>query len=408
MKSNLKIQIKNKFLAKKLRKQGKALDTNTIDTSKPVVLIVDNLIPEFDKDSGSRRLFKLIQLMLKNNFTVVLMADLKEYKYKSDYITRFREKGVFVYEPYINNKDKFVSKEGFLKEVGHHIDFVWLHRPEIFSGYYNVIKANCPKASVIFDMVDFHYLRLKREYEIDNNSETLKAAKDYLKMELDNCKKADKIVLISTGDKEALKDYDVDLSKAEILSNVHQYHKKDASFTSFEDREELLFIGGFKHAPNEDAVLYLNHDIMPKIWDQYPDLKVNIVGSYPTEPVLNLDSELFKIHGFVDDVAPFFKSAKAFVAPLRYGAGIKGKIGQSLEYSLPVITTDVGAEGFDFKPYQDIMIANDADNFAENVMKLIADKTIFNNLSNQAEAILSPFSLQQTEENLLKILTKKT
>lgn len=406
MKSNLKIKIKNTFLASKLKQEKKYLNINDINTAKPVVLIIDNLIPEFDKDSGSRRLFKLIQLMLKNNFFVVLMADLKEYKYKSDYIERFREKDVFVYEPYINESGKFISKEGFLKEIGHVVDFAWLHRPEIFNGYFNVIKNNCPKASVIFDMVDFHYLRLKREYEIDNNKDTLKAANDYFKIELDNCKKADKIVLISTGDEEALTKYDVDLSKAEILSNVHQHHKKDADFVSFEDRRDLLFIGGFKHAPNEDAVLYLHNYIMPKIWEKFPDMIVNIVGSYPTDAVLELDSELFKIHGFVDDVAPFFETAKAFIAPLRYGAGIKGKIGQSLEYSLPVITTDVGAEGFDFSPYNNIMIANNAETFAINVIKVLSDKTIFENLSNHAEHILAPFSLEQTEENLLKILSK--
>ena len=406
MKSNLKIKIKNKFLASKLKKENKHLDVNDINTNNQVVLIVDNLIPELDKDSGSRRLFKLIQLMLKNNFSVVLMADLKEYKYQSDYIERFREKGVFVYEPYINENGKFISKESFIKEIGDKIDFVWLHRPEIFHGYYNVIKNYCSHASVIFDMVDFHYLRLKREYDIDNNKDTLKAANEYLKIELDNCKNADKIVLISTGDEEALKEYNIDLTKAEILSNVHQHHTKNAEFISFNDRKDLLFIGGFKHAPNEDAVLYLYNEIMPKIWAEYPELIVNVIGSYATPAVLDLNSDLFKIHGFVEDVSEYFETAKAFVAPLRYGAGIKGKIGQSLEYSLPVITTDVGAEGFDFSPYRDIMIANDAETFANNVVKVISDKTVFENLSNHAEHILAPFSIEQTEKNLLKILSK--
>lgn len=405
MKTNLKIQIKNIFFANKLKKQQKYLDLDSINTQNPVVLIVDNLIPEFDKDSGSRRLFKLIHLMLKNNYSVVLMADLKEYKYHSDYIDKFREKGVFVYEPFLDEKGKFVSKAGFIKRLANKIDFVWLHRPDIFKGYYRFIKSALPDTRIIFDMVDFHYLRLKREYELEPKKETLKLANEYLKMELDNCQKADKIVLISTGDKTALKQYDVDLSKAEILSNVHQY-KDQENLVPFEKRHKLLFIGGFKHTPNEDAVLFLHQEIMPKIWEVHPDLVVNIIGSYPTAPVLKLDSPLFKIHGFVDDVAPFFKTAKVFVAPLRYGAGIKGKIGQSLEYSLPVVTTDVGAEGFDFSPFQDIMIADNAEDFANNVLQIVSNETLFYDLSKHSKTILEPFSLQKTEENLLKILSK--
>jgi glycosyltransferase involved in cell wall biosynthesis len=263
-----------------------------------------------------------------------------------------------------------------------------------------------PKATYVFDMVDFHYLRLIREWEINKKQKTLQTANRYLEMELNNCEHADRIALISNSDKLALTPYDIDLSKAEILSNVHQHIKKDRSFMPFEKRNDLLFIGGFKHAPNEDAVLYLRNKIMPKIWEVHPNMVMNIIGSYPTDKVLQLDSKFFKIHGFVDDVTPYFKSAKAFVAPLRYGAGIKGKIGQSLEFSLPVITTDVGAEGFDFSPYNSIMIANDSETFIKNLLEVISNKTVFDNLSNHAETILKPFSIMQTEENLLKILSK--
>lgn len=406
MKSNLKIRIKNKLLEKKLVKQQKYADLAMLDREKPLVLIIDNNIPEFDKDSGSRRLFELIKLMLKNDFTVVLMADRKEYKYKSDYIKDYRDAGVFVYEPYVTKEGRLVAKTDFIKAIAGKIDFVWLHRPEIFNTYYTFIKSTCPSATYIFDMVDFHYLRLIREWEIDHKKETLKTANYYLEMELNNCKNADRIVLISTGDKLALKSYDVDLSKAEILSNVHQHIKKESDFIPFENRKELLFIGGFQHAPNEDAVLYLHDKIMPYIWEVHPNMVVNIIGSYPTDNVLKLNSEVFKIHGFVNDVAPYFKSAKAFVAPLRYGAGIKGKIGQSLEFNLPVVTTDVGAEGFDFSPYKDIMIANDSKTFAKNVLEVISDKNIFDRLSNHAEVILKPFSIEKTEQNLLKILAK--
>ena len=406
MKTNWKIRTKNKLLEKKLFKEERYADWTALDPDKPIVFVIDSLIPEFDKDSGSRRLFELIKLMMKNNYIVVLMADRKEYKYNSEYIQRYRDTGVLVYEPYITQQKKLVNKIDFIKFIANKVDFFWLHRPIIFNKYHQFIKKLSPKATYVFDMVDFHYLRLIREWEINKKQKTLQTANRYLEMELNNCEHADRIALISNSDKLALTPYDIDLSKAEILSNVHQHIKKDRSFMPFEKRNDLLFIGGFKHAPNEDAVLYLRNKIMPKIWEVHPNMVMNIIGSYPTDKVLQLDSKFFKIHGFVDDVTPYFKSAKAFVAPLRYGAGIKGKIGQSLEFSLPVITTDVGAEGFDFSPYNSIMIANDSETFIKNLLEVISNKTVFDNLSNHAETILKPFSIMQTEENLLKILSK--
>ncbi|WP_250432781.1 glycosyltransferase [Hanstruepera flava] len=399
-----KLKVKNKIFERRLIKKEAFCDFKYLDSAKPIVFVIDAIIPEFDKDSGSRRLFSLIKLMLKENFTVVLMADLKEYKYaRSNYIEKYKAIGVHVYVPCLNSNSELVTREMFVEQVSKKADFIWLHRPGIFDKYYSIAKKAASKAKFIYDMVDFHYLRLKREWELNQNKETLKEANAYLEIELNACKNADEIILISKDDKVALNDFDVDLSKTTILSNVHNF-VEDIVKTPFEDRKDLLFVGGFSHTPNVDAIRYLHDKIMPLIWKTIPELKVNIIGSYPTDDVLALHSEKFNVLGFVEDITPYFKSAKVFIAPLRYGAGIKGKIGQSLEYALPVVTTDIGAEGFDFGMFEQDMVANNSNEIAEKIISIYQDSEKWEAISNYSKTILEPFSLQATEKTVLKIL----
>lgn len=404
MKLKLKHKVRNAFLKEKLLKQKKHCNLQSLKKDDPTVLIIDTNIPEFNKDSGSRRLTTLIKLMLQNKYTVLLLADLKEYRYKSEYIKGFESIGVHVYSPCINENGDLLTRSLFIESVADKVDFVWLHRPDIFDKYFKFIKFTIPHAKVIYDMVDFHYLRLYREWEFDKNPKTLKRAKGYLKKEINACKNADEIILISKGDKVALESSDVDLSKTKILSNIHEYIPSNNHFLPFEKRSGLLFIGGFLHEPNEDAVLYLHNEIMPLVWKAIPNVVVSIVGSYVPDNVLKLQSERFKVLGFVDDVTPYFDSSKLFVAPLRYGAGIKGKIGQSLENSLPLITSDIGAEGFEFGEYEDNMIANSPEEFADKIIAIYNDKKKWNAISTFSKKILAPFSLECAEKTLLEIL----
>ncbi len=401
----LKTKYRNWKLKNRLVQEQEIFNTKNYVFKSVNVLIIDELIPEYDKDSGSRRLTEIIKLLLQKKVAVFLLADLKQYKYKSDYIARFKALGVNVYEPCVDKNNKLITKELFIKKISPNIDIAWLHRPTIFKKYNELIKTHNPKIKLIFDMVDFHYLRLIREWEYSKVPKIKAKAKHYLKIELDNCKKADYVVVISKEDKIELNTHYDSSSKMVVIGNIHHFIAKTDTFIAPHKRDELLFVGGFKHQPNEDAVLYLHRKIMPLVWQHYPDIKVNIVGSYPTKTVLGLHSNKFNVTGFVEDVSKYYKTAKLFVAPLRYGAGIKGKIGQSFEYSLPVVTTTVGAEGFDFSPYHDAMIANDAAHFSNKIMALYSNNKLWEEVSANSEKIISPFSLQQISHAIDSLLT---
>ena len=399
MYKSIKLYIKLKLLVQKLKKEKKHINfTNTLryDTN---VLIVDTKVPEYNKDSGSRRLTEIIKLLLENNIGVFLLADFKEHKFRTEYIQYFKDLGVIVYEPSLDESGKLITKNRFIEIVLQKADFAWLHRPEIFEKYYPIVKKTKPSAKIFYDMVDFHYLRFKRESELLQNPEIMKTANNYLRLELDNCQKADKILVISDFEKQSLKEYFENVDKTISIGNIHQFVKND-EFKSFQKRKDLLFIGGFEHKPNVDAVKYLHSEIMPLLWQTNPDIAINIIGSNVTPEIEVFHSDKFKILGYVEDVSAYFQDTRVFVAPLRYGAGIKGKIGQSLEFGLPLVTTKIGAEGFDFVENTNIVVVDSKEKIVANILKIYENESLWNKISADSENVIAPFSINTIQEKI--------
>lgn len=399
-------KLKTKFRVAKLTyrlKKRNVFFEDHYNYSKTNVLIVDEMIPEYNKDSGSRRLKTIITLLLKNDIGVFLLADLKQYRYRSEYIEYYKSLGVNAYTPSIYN-GKLLSIDRFIEYIAPRLDYAWLHRPVIFDRFYKRVKQANPSIKLIYDMVDFHYIRFQREYELYKDDKYKALADRHLKIEVNSCKLADTVIAISQTDKKLLLNYYNSPEKIEVISNIHQFQEKKSDFQPFTSRKGLLFVGNFRHTPNTDAVNFLIQEIMPLVWKTHPDIILNIVGSHQTEAIKNLNSEKIVVHGFVDDITDFFKTVRIFVAPLRYGAGIKGKIGQSFEHSLPLVTTSIGAEGFDFGEHQNTMVADTAEDYAKKLIQLYTNETLWNSVSDYSETILQPFSLAHTEREILSIL----
>jgi glycosyltransferase involved in cell wall biosynthesis len=154
----------------------------------------------------------------------------------------------------------------------------------------------------------------------------------------------------------------------------------------FEDRKDLMFLGGFNHPPNVDAVTYLVNDILPAIQRRLPDVKLYIVGSEPPEQIRRLANEHVIVTGFVADLEPYLSRVKISVAPLRYGAGVKGKINMSLSYGVPVVATQLAVEGMHLESGKDVLAADDAVAFADAVVKVYEDGALWNTLSRNGLA----------------------
>ena len=133
---SLKIYFKNQQLKGKLKQSQTAFTVVLPDVQKGAsVLIVDDKLPEYDKDSGSRRLNLIIDILLEQGIQVYLMADKKEYKYDTSYCAYYQNKGVQVYFPGIDAEGNLVTREGFLERIVPQVSAVWLHRPLVFAKY---------------------------------------------------------------------------------------------------------------------------------------------------------------------------------------------------------------------------------------------------------------------------------
>jgi len=198
----------------------------------------------------------------------------------------------------------------------------------------------------------------------------------------------------------------VDPSKLFTVSNVHNLKVKPEDMPPFEKREGIFFIGTFLHDPNVDAVEILYHHIMPLVWKVLPDLKITIIGSEAPESIEKMNSERFEIAGFVEDIIPYYKKCFASVSPLRFGAGVKGKIGQALEYTLPVLTTEIGAEGMFLENGVTALISGNEDyqKFADNIIEICTNESTWNTLHHNSEKAIYPFSIEAQKEEIFKML----
>jgi O-antigen biosynthesis protein len=190
------------------------------------------------------------------------------------------------------------------------------------------------------------------------------------------------LTLVTTvEDREHLFQADPSL-RIEIMPNIHA---RIEATVSPEGRAGLMFIGGFAHPPNVDAMVHFVQETLPLVRREAGPVRMVIVGSHPTQSVLALESEAVDVTGYVPDPAPYYLRSRVFVAPLRFGAGMKGKIGEALSHGVPVVTTPVGAEGLGLIHHETALIAESPSAFAREVARLCKDDTLWRTLSTNGQ-----------------------
>lgn len=359
------------------------------------VVVFSDRVPEHDKDSGSNRLKEIIGAFIDLGFHVTFIA---KYTYiDNPYIEFYQRLGVNVFYEH----KKYTGYKKYIEKQKLNASVAWFYGPRIFHEYYDSVKKYLPNAKLVYDMVDIHHLRYERAIALEPNRISLrKRFHNYKKMEISAAQKTDYVITISDFEENYMKAF-CDVSKILTISNVH-YLKIDREQTfSFDKRKDIMFIGS-RHTPNIDAIYYLYNDIMPLIWSKLPEIKVNIIGD-AQQDISDIQNPNFIFHGYVPSVESFFISNKLMVAPLRYGAGVKGKIGQAFEYFLPVVTSSVGAEGMKLKNNENAIIDDTAEGFANAVIAVYTDETLWRKLQANSEKSLEPFSIQTLKEQIQKI-----
>jgi GT2 family glycosyltransferase/tetratricopeptide (TPR) repeat protein len=364
-----------------------------------VILVIDSYPPCYDKESGSRRLFQLLKILRELNYHVIFAPD-NGYK-EEPYISELQNLQIEV----LYTCDGYgISIEKQIEDRFSIVDVAWICRPELNEKYIPFLQQQ-KNIKIVYDTIDLHYLRMKRAWELSTSPRDIHQAKEWVNMqarELKLAKEADMTVTVTLVEKEILHQQGID--NVAVIPNIHEMDRNEIK--GFHEREGILFIGGYNHTPNVDGVIWLCEEIMPLVWEKLPGLKVTLLGSNPSETVKKLSSDRVIVTGYVRDVSPYFLNHRIFVSPLRYGAGMKGKIGQSLEYRLPIVSTDIGIEGMNLKPGENLILANDAQEFIEGIVNLYQNESLWNKLANNSELAITPY-FPETVKNNVKLLLEK-
>jgi glycosyltransferase involved in cell wall biosynthesis len=337
-------------------------------------------------------MYSILKILRDLDYTVTFLAD--DLVIREPYLSALKSVGIEVV-------CGDVDVETYLRKEGGRFSYVILSRPDQAFKYLPLVRAYAFNSTVIYDTVDLHWLRFERGAAVTHDAEQLDQARHYRKVEMVNIACSDVVLAITDDEKRAILAEAPD-AVVKILPNIHEVVN---NVRPFGKRKDVMFIGGFWHKPNEDAVLFFVEEILPLIRKRLPGVKFICVGSNPSKRLLALASDTISVTGYVQDVSPIFKGCRVFVSPLRYGAGMKGKIGQSMGYGLPVVTTTIGAEGIGLVNKETALIADDPEEFAEAVIEVYKDEDLWNRLSsNSIRLIEERYSERAVKETVREIL----
>lgn len=334
------------------------------------ILVIDCSICLPDQDSGSFRMLNIIRILQAFGNKVTFFPD--DPCYPEPYTSRMRGLGVEVL-----TADAVPDIETHLAVWGERYDIVFLSRLDVARRHLDAVTRHCSRAFLCFDTVDLHFLREEREAALKGDPQAIKNAREQRNEALAVAVRADLTIVVSEAERELLTRECPDLPIV-VVSNIHEVA---GCRVPFDGRQDLLFVGGFRFAPNVDAVIFFVREVFPRVRQHLPHVRFHIVGSNPPEEVLALDGQGVKVHGYVPDLEPFLDRCRISVAPLRWGAGVKGKINQSMSYGLPVVATLIAAEGMYLADGEDVLIADEPDALADAVARLYSDQKLWERLS---------------------------
>lgn len=336
------------------------------------VLIIGFVWPEPNSSGAGTRMMQLIALFQEQNWNITFASAAAD----SDFMFDVTSIGVKKKAIAINDS----SFDVFLQELKPTI--VLFDRFVVEEQFGWRVAETCPNALRILDTIDLHTLRLARQKAHKEKSEFSEKNlySDTAKREIASILRCDMSLLISEVEMDLLQS-NFKINKSILYYLPFLVDAIDAttvqSWPTFEERKDFIFIGNFLHEPNWNAVQYIKESIWPLIRKQLPQVLIQIYGAYPSQKVLQLHKpdEGFLVLGRAENAAEVVRKARVVLAPIRFGAGAKGKLIEAMQCGTPSITTAVGAESMNGNLPWNGKIANDLQTIAEAAITLYQDKT---------------------------------
>ena len=336
------------------------------------VLILDEAVPRPDRDSGSLRQFNLIRLLLQEGLHVVFVPTRREHGGSAT--EALQRLGVEVwYAPFLQQLGPW------LREHGARLAVVMMVRHHLAQECLPLVERHAPQARRVFDTVDLHYLRERRGAEVAGAPSLLRSAERTRESEMAVMQRCDVTVLVSAAEREQLR-IDAPGVQVELISNLHEVAGAGAPF---EARRDLVFVGGFGHPPNLDAMQWFIGEVFARIRAELPQVQCHCIGAGAPASLVALARTQpgVRLHGFVEDITPYMDGCRIAIAPLRFGAGVKGKINLSMAHGQPVVGTTCAVEGMHVVDGVDALVADDAEGYAAAVVRLYRDASLWQQLS---------------------------
>lgn len=389
----------------KHRNNGEDPDLEKDRNARYRVLVIDQDYPMPDKDAGSVTAFNLLILLRDMGFQVTFISEsaqqdghsLLELNNNLHYRQLLQQNGIEVlYPPFVKDIEAYIRSNGFK------YDLAFLFRPSIAHKYLGLIRINCYKSKVLYETADLHFLRLAREAELLNSKKKHTESMLHKNIEYSVLLGSDHSIIRSSAELEII---NKELPSASVslfplmLSINHNSKKND-----FAKRRDIVFVGSGGHSPNEDAILFFVNEIFPLILLRQPDIKFYVIGSNLSEKIKRLTSPNIEILGFVKDLSTTLQNFRVGISSLRFGAGAKGKVGTYMAQGLPVVATDISAEGMGLLDGENVLVASNPQEFAEQVLRLYSDSELWVYLKENGIKIAESSWGPESSWNTLKVI----
>lgn len=279
-----------------------------------------------------------------------------------------------------------------------------LSRHYVAAEFLPLVRRFAPQAKVVFDTVDLHFLREQRGAELAGDAGLRRAAKRTRERELALMRQADATLVVSPVERDMLSAL-LPETPVDVVANLHEMATTGLPFGQ---RHDLVFVGGFRHPPNVDAVLWFGHEIFPLIHAREPGIRFHCIGMAPPAEVMALQSQPgITVHGHVAELDPYMDGTRIAIAPLRFGAGVKGKVNLSMAHGQPVVATSCATEGMHLSDGHDVLVADEAAAFADAVLRLYRDEALWNRLSAHGrDNIARHFSLDAARDTVWRVFRR--
>lgn len=348
------------------------------------VVLASVEMQQHDRQGGAYRFFNMLKLLLEAGHHVTYFASNTCWREPDvdlePYVFELRRLGVLVYRLDISLHGNKVapSRKAIQKIVTtrRYDSALLLGGIDSQAFLYTIAQAS-PATRIVVDSVDLAFLREGRLHAKNHTPQQWARYRERRLAELGAYKHADAVLTVTDREREVL---DRELGPGKSF-HMPDLYPAPASVPGFSARAGLVFLAGFRHAPNLDAARFLLDKLMPLVRARLPDVVLTLVGDSPPEWLKERADQQTVVTGYVPDLQPYLQGARVALAPITWGAGIKGKICQAMVSGAPNVATGMAAEGMDLVDGQDVLLADSPEEFAQAVVRAYEDQELWNRLS---------------------------